>query len=182
MAKKADLIPHLSSSQLKTRYLSTTDRVESRRWHLIWLVSQKWTIKQAAIVVGLNYDYALDIVSGYNQQGETAIANGYRQPKKRPSHALLNSQQLEKLRDIFKGSPSDKELWTGPKVAQWIEKETGREKVWPQRGWDYLKKCRYSLQTPRPRHKKGDKIEQEEFKKNGLNELKNFNKSFPIVK
>ena len=34
-----------------------------------------------------------------------------------------------------------------------------------QRGWDYLKKCGYSPQRPRPRHKKGDKIEQEELKK-----------------
>jgi len=25
-------------------------------------------------------------------------------------------------------------------------------KVWPQRGWDYLKKLGHSLQMPRPRH------------------------------
>ncbi|MDC0835049.1 winged helix-turn-helix domain-containing protein [Geitlerinema sp. CS-897] len=29
------------------------------------------------------------------------------------------------------------------------------EKVWKQRGWDYLKKCGYSWQRPRPKHKKG---------------------------
>lgn len=178
MVKKAHLVPHLNSIELKSRYLSAQDRVESRRWHLIWLVSQKWTIKQAATAVGLNYDYALDIVAGYNQQGELAIANGYRQPKKRPAHALLNAQQLEKLRNSLKGSPPDKGLWTGPKVAQWIKSETGREKVWDQRGWDYLKKCRYSLQTPRPRHQKGDKIEQEKFKKNCQVVSKKFNSSF----
>ena len=38
-------------------------------------------------------------------------------------------------------------------------------KIWAQRGWDYLKTCRYSLQTPWPRHKKGNKGEQEAFKK-----------------
>ncbi len=52
------------------------------------------------------------------------------------------------------------------KVADWIAKKTGREKVWPQRGWDYLRKCRYSPQRPRPRHVKGDPIAQQEFKKN----------------
>ena len=92
--------------------------------------------------------------------------------KKRPSHALLTTQQLEKLSIVLKEVPPDKGIWTGPKVAQWIGAEIGREKVWPQRGWDYLKKCRYSLQTPRPRHKKGDKIEQEKFKKNCQGESK----------
>ncbi len=67
MAKKAYLIPDLSSVQLKARYLSTLDRVESRRWHLLWLVSEKWTIKEAASAVGINYDYARDIVKSYNQ-------------------------------------------------------------------------------------------------------------------
>ena len=49
MAKKAYLIPDLSSVQLKARYLSTLDRVESRRNGIrLWLVSEKWTIKEAA--------------------------------------------------------------------------------------------------------------------------------------
>ena len=175
MAKKAYLIPDLSSAQLKARYLSTLDRVESRRWQLLWLVSKKWTIKQAASAVGINYDYARDIVKSYNQLGAAGITNGYKKGKNRPSHALLNSQQLEKLRNSLKDAPPDKGLWTGRKVAQWIASEIGREKVWPQRGWDYLKKCRYSLQRPRPRHKKGDLVEQEEFKKNCQLEPEKFN-------
>ena len=177
LTKKAQLVPHLSSQKLKDNYLSTTDRVESRRWHLVWLISEKWTIKEAAIAVGMNYDYAKDIVKAYNQQGHLGIKNGYKRNKERPSHALLNSQQLERLRESLKSPPLDKGLWSGPKVAKWIEKETGNSKVWAQRGWDYLKTCRYSLQTPRPRHKKGDKEEQEAFKKNSQRESKNFKNS-----
>src|SRR5919199_4475923 len=33
MVKKANLQPHLTSTELKTRYLCSSDRVESRRWH-----------------------------------------------------------------------------------------------------------------------------------------------------
>ena len=51
-------------------------------------------------------------------------------------------------------------IWTGHKVARWIEKVTGIEKVWNQRGWDYLKKSKYSGKKPRPKHKKGDLIAQ----------------------
>jgi len=63
MVKKAHLQPDLTSNELKTRYLCCSDRVESRRWHLLWLVSQQRTIQQASLAVGLNYDYAKDIVN-----------------------------------------------------------------------------------------------------------------------
>jgi hypothetical protein len=55
---------------------------------------------------------------------------------------------------------------SGPKVALWLAQKTGREQVGKLLGWEYLKKCSYSPQRPRPQHRKGDKIEQEEFKKN----------------
>ncbi|MEL4897798.1 hypothetical protein P9B04_20465, partial [Crocosphaera sp. Alani8] len=48
MSKKAHLEPYLNRDELKTRYLSAKDLVESRRWHLLWLVSLDWSIKKAA--------------------------------------------------------------------------------------------------------------------------------------
>jgi len=75
--------------------------------------------------------------------------------------ALLNENQEQELLEQLG-------VWTGPKVARWIEKVTGRPKVWNQRGWDYLKKLKQSWQRPRPHHAKGDKQEQEAFKKNCL--------------
>lgn len=180
MVKKVHLQAYLTSSELKTRYLCASDRVESRRWHLLWLVSQQWTIQQASKAVGLNYDYAKDIVKAYNQLGEKAIANRRRQRTAPPSHALLNQEQLEELRSSLKQPPEDKGIWTGPKVADWIAKKTGREKVWSQRGWDYLQKCRYSPQRPRPRHVKADSVAQQELKKkNCTKQLENCNENFP---
>lgn len=58
---------------------------------------------------------------------------------------LLDGEQLEKLKEGLKSKPEDGGKWTGPKVARWIEKETGIEKVWNQRGWDYLKKSIHGL-------------------------------------
>jgi len=57
--------------------------------------------------VGINYDYARAIVKSYNQQGETAIYLKKQPPKKRPSHALLNTLQLEELRLSLKGESPD---------------------------------------------------------------------------
>jgi len=41
---------------------------------------------------------------------------------------------------------------------------TGRT-IHPQRGWEYLKRLGFSLQVPRPRHHKADPVQQELFKR-----------------
>ena len=132
-------------------------------------MSLGWTIKNSAIAIGLNYDYAQEIIRNYNKSGEKTLRNGHKNPKKRSrgKKPLLSKEQIEKLKQELESLPSPEDgIWTGPKVARWIEKETGIEKVWNQRGWDYLKKLKYSCQSPRPSHKKGDKLEQEIFKAN----------------
>ncbi len=48
---------------------------------------------------------------------------------RRGKEPLLKEEQLQKLKEELKKRPADGEIWTGPKVARWIEKETGREKV-----------------------------------------------------
>jgi hypothetical protein len=98
----------LSSFELKNRYREATHPVEGRRWQLLWLISLGWTIPEAAKVIGINYDYAKEIVKGYNQQGEIAILRKKLPPKKRPSHALLNTLQLEELHLSLKGESPDR--------------------------------------------------------------------------
>jgi transposase len=69
------------------------------------------------------------------------------------------------LAEAFEGpAPNGGGLWTGPKVAEWIEAKTAK-RTHPQRGWVYLKGLGYSLKSPRPRHHKADPEEQETFKK-----------------
>lgn len=181
MGRKAHLENHLSSEQLKERYRQTFDKVESRRWHLLWLVSEKWKIKEAATAVGYNYDYAKEIVKAYNSKGEEAIKNKPRVRKKKSGKALLNEEQLSELRESLKHPPVDQGIWTGPKVAHWLAEKIGREKVWPQRGWDYLKKFRYSLKVPRPRHQKGNKEQQEEFKRQLPERVKELQRQYPTA-
>ena len=125
-----------------------------------------WTIKNRASAVGINYDYAKEIVKKYNDWGEKGVENlknQYRQHKG-AKKSLLTELQLEKLGKELESKPLDGGMWTGPKVARWIEKETGVKKVWNQRGWDYLKKLRYSGQSPRAKPRKGNQREQEKFR------------------
>jgi transposase len=160
MTRIAHLEPYWSAAELKERYRSATNPIAARRWHLLWLIALSKTIKEAATALGINYDYARSIVKSYNQQGETAIHLKKQPPKQRPTHALLNTLQLEELRLSLAGESPDRGLWNGPKVALWIAQKTGRERVGKQRGREYLKKCGYSPQRPRLQHKNGDKIEE----------------------
>lgn len=139
MPPKAKLEPYLTVKQLKTYYRQAHDTTEARRWQLLHLVAQNWTIKQAAQAVDLNYDYAKEIVQRYNREGPGAIKN--RSQQRQPSaRSLLTPEQQQELQTILQQPAPDGGAWSGPKVAQWIAEKTGRTHVWPQRGWDYLKR------------------------------------------
>ena len=141
-------------------------------------MSQKWTIKQAAVALGLNYDYAKDIVRNYNQQGEGGLLNRRKIRSTRRGKPLLDAAQIEELRECLQKPPEDKGLWTGPKVAAWIAQKTGRKKVWAQRGWEYLKKCRYGSCKFLDHHtRKGIRSNRSNLSKSCPNELKNCNTS-----
>ncbi len=90
------------------------------------------------MTVGISYDYGIKIVKRYNEQGEEGLKNRKKGVKKKGGgkRGLLTPEELKRLAKVLKERPSDGGIWTGPKVARWIEKETGREKVWNQRGWD----------------------------------------------
>lgn len=181
MPKKAYLANHLSSDELKNKYRTCNEPVETRRWHLLWKISLGWTIKNAAIAVGLDYQYAFKILKKYNELGEEGVRNRRKKSSqhRRGKEPLLNEEQFQELIIQLQKRPDDGGIWTGPKVARWIEKVTGIEKVWDQRGWDYLKKCKYSWQKPRPKHYKGNRIEQENFKQNLPLKVHKLKEKFP---
>jgi transposase len=184
MPKKAQLANHLNTNELKQKYLKSQDPVEARRWQVLWKVALGWTIKNSAIAVGLDYQYAKKIIKKYNELGTEEIKN---KRKKAQAHVrgkapLLNEQQLQKLVTELRSKPSDGGIWTEPKVARWIEKEIGSNKIANQRGWDYLKKCSYSWQKPRPKHHASDEKVQEEFKQEFPLKVKQLQQKYPEAK
>ncbi len=164
MPKKVRLVSHLSSFKLKEKYLKSLDPVESRRWHLLWKISLGWTIKSSALAVGLSYGYAREIVRKYNPQGIESVTNQKKKVERKGRPTLLNQEQFQELAQVLTSRPSDGGIWTGPKVARWIETKTKKKKVANQRGWDYLKKSNYSWKLPRRRHFLAEAEKQEQFK------------------
>ncbi len=139
MPPKAKLNAHLSPDDLKLRYRQASDTAEARRWQLIHLVAQDWTIKQAAQAVDLNYDYAKEIIRRYNHEGPDSVQHRSHKRQVSPRSLLTAEQQCE-LQQVLRSCAPDGGKWSGPKVAQWIAEKTGRSHVWPQRGWDYLRR------------------------------------------
>ncbi len=139
MPPKAELHPHLTLQELKVRYRRAASISEARRWQLLHLVAQNWTIKRAAQAVDLNYDYAKEIVRRYNQKGPEAIQSRTCHHKV-SARSLLTAEQQRELQKLLQQPAADGKEWSGPKVAQWIAEKTGRSHVWPQRGWDYLRR------------------------------------------
>ena len=113
--------------------------------------------------MGLSGLRVAEIVRRYNEEGPDGLDD--RRRGNAGAKPLLGAEDEAALRAALTAPPGDGGLWTGPKVAAWMATRLGR-KVWPQRGWDYLRKLGYSSQVPRPRHAKAASPEaQAEYKK-----------------
>jgi transposase len=121
--KRIELANHLSAEELKQRYLRASDAKEARRWQALWLLAQGNSTKHAAAVVGIARATALRIVTRYNARGAQGDLDQRRENAGRPPK--LTHDQEGKLVAALRGPAPDGGLWTGPKVAEWIHKETG---------------------------------------------------------
>ena len=116
-----------------------------------------------AAVTGYSARWITGIVRRCNAEDGSGL--GDQRAKNTGARPLLSPEDEVALRDALAEPATDGGLGTGPKVAAWMSRRLGR-KVWPQRGWDYLKKLEHSLQVPRPKHAKAASAEEQEaFKK-----------------
>ncbi|MGB8344971.1 MAG: winged helix-turn-helix domain-containing protein [Ktedonobacteraceae bacterium] len=162
MNKHITLKSHLSIEEVESRYRKAKDPVERSHWQILWLLMQGKTAHQVAEVTGYCYDWIRHLVQRYNAEGPAAL--GDRRHANPGGSFILSPQQKSQLQQALDELPSDGGLWSGPKVARWIEEQTGRH-VPSQRGWEYLKRLGYSQRVLRPRHAKADPAAQDAFKK-----------------
>lgn len=162
MAKRVELKTELTAEELHERYRKASESIERTHWQILWLMKEGHSPGEVAERVGYTARWVRTIVGRYNREGKQAISNHrLTLPGARP---LLSQEQQQALEEALQKPPADGGLWSGPKVAQWMQEQLGRA-VDARRGWDYLQRLGYSSRVPRPKHSEADQEAQEAFKK-----------------
>ena len=157
------IVEHLSVEDLERRYRAAEDVTEARHTQAIWLLAQGRSVLDVADVLAFAPRWVEQLAARYNAHGPDALGDQRRRNGRAAS--VLTETVLAALSERLRTPPEDGGRWTGAKVALWMARHLGVERVHPQRGWEALKRVRWSIQTPRPRHPRSATAEQQaEFK------------------
>jgi transposase len=141
---------HLGLEELTARYRAARDPVERGRWQMVRLLVAGRSLAEVADVTGYSTRWVREVVRRYNADGPDGLAD--RRHANPGAAPLLDADGRAALETALEQPPPEGGRWTCARVAAWIARRTGREKIPAQRGWTYLRRTGYSPQVPRPRH------------------------------
>ena len=146
----ARIVEHLPWAELERRYRTARDAAEARHTQAIWRLAQGRSVLDVAGVLAFTPRWVEELAARYNAHGPEGLGDQRRRNGRTAS--VLTEAMLAALAERLRGPPEEGGRWTGPKVALWMARHLGVARVHPQRGWEALKRVRWSLQAPRPRH------------------------------
>ena len=155
------------SSRLGRLYREATDPVLRTHLLMVWRMSLGGSIREVAGTVGYSEKWTREIARRYESGGAEGLGDRRHSNPGAGERALLDEEGQAELRAaLLGGRPPGGGMWSGPKVARWIEEKTGAGRVRAQRGWEYLRKVGHTPQVPRPSNAEGaGASEREAFKK-----------------
>ncbi len=151
-AYRLEIAPHLTPAEIRKRERSCQNVVEREHWQILRLLTREGyacSCKEAAVIVGRSAASIHTLMRRYNRHGPSALADGRRGRAGRK--AALTEAQRQQLVAAVRAAPMDDGLWTGSKVAAWVQEHAGK-RVSKVTGWQYLRRLGFTLQVPRPRH------------------------------
>lgn len=144
-------------------------RKRSCGWRALYLISGGELANYAARRVGRSSEWISNLARRYNERGAEAVpdARGEIAPG-RPTR--LDTETAAALDLALRSTPTDGGLWTAPKVAAWIHARTGAN-VNQSTAWRVMRRLGFTLQVPRPKHRRAANTEEQvAFKKSLANE------------
>jgi len=144
MPKRLALAPHLSLSELESRYRKASDPVGRTHYQILWLIAKGNNSQQVAEVTGYSLFWIRCLIKRYNQEGPQGM--GDRRRENPGATPLLDDELKALLVEARKQSPADGTKWNGVKVARWMSDRLDRS-ISPQRGWEYFKTLSADLNT-----------------------------------
>jgi transposase len=164
MPKRIELKPHLTTAELYRRYRQCREPQEKARWRALHLISQGRRAAEAARRAGRTSGWVTQLTQRYNARGAEAVATRRGAAKPGPKPAL-NAEAAVALDAALRATAPDGGLWTAPKVARWIAERTGQG-VHETTAWRAMRRLGFTLQVPRPRHRRAASTEEQAaFKK-----------------
>lgn len=164
MPQPITLKPHLSTEGLYRRYRACQRPQEKVRWRALYLISQGEQANRAARRVGRTSGWVTQLARRYNERGVEAVPDqkGELRSGGKPH---LDTKAAESLDQALRSTAPDGGLWTAPKVAAWIAERIGHS-VHETTAWRYMRRLGFTLQVPRPRHRRRATAEEQAgFKK-----------------
>lgn len=140
----------LECKRLEKLYRKASDPVLRTHLLMVWRTSMGESVGEVAEMVGYSKKWTAEIVRRYESGGVEALGDRRHSNPGARERALLDETGEAELLEALQGSAPGGGMWSGPKVARWIVQRNGLEKVHVQRGFEYLRKVRYSPQVPRP--------------------------------
>ena len=142
---------HVSVEALRERYVSSADVMEARHFQTIWLLAKGHSVGDVSEMTSFGRRW---IEHSLLATMRKALRLWAISPAQRRAARVFTPEVLAKLRVRLQEAPDDGGLWTSVKVAAFLARELGLENVAVQRGWEALKACDMSIQTPRPKNPK----------------------------
>ena len=162
MPTRITLAEHLSVEELEQSYRRAKDGIESRQFHVLWLLAQGKKTSDVSSIAGYSRNWIYRIVKRYNSCGVQAVRD--RRQDNYGTNSILDDAEQAELWQVLQEAAPDGGLWNGRKVADWLSARKG-EPVHRQRGWEILKQMTFRLRVPRPQHTKANPEEQDVWKK-----------------
>ncbi len=146
-------VRHRTQSQIRAKYRACRHPIEKTRWHAIGLLSrtdQPRTSDQVGNLVGLSGVTVRAILHRCNERGPDGLTDQRRGNGAEPK---LTARRQDALYAALQKRPPDGGLWTGPKVARYVQRRW-QITVRSETGWRWLVDLGFTLQVPRPSHPK----------------------------
>ena len=160
--KRIHLKPHVEVDELERRYRRAQEGVLRTHYQIIWLLGQGQATREVAAATGYSPTWIAELARRYNARGPAGL--GDRRRRNPGAMALLDPGALEMLRVALQKPPREGGHWNSRLVAAWMSRWLDRP-VAKQRGWEYLRRLRYTPQVPRPTHAGAEAAEREQFPK-----------------